>query len=176
VRTQSLKSERAERAYYAAEQSIASGNRPLAESDLNKLITRYDGTAAAYEGRLALTRLLYDDSKFQEGVAALKKAMPKLESSKDFASPAHLLLAAGYEQLKQFLAAANEYGAAAKAARFDPDRQRYEIWSARAYFLGGKVDEAKRIWTELAADSKGTVAGEARVRLGELVARPAPKS
>ena len=36
--------------------------------------------------------------------------------------------------------------------------------------LAGRKEDAKRIWTLLAADSKGTMAGEARLRLGELEA------
>jgi tetratricopeptide (TPR) repeat protein len=175
MRSKNLKAERAEKALFVAEQSIP-GNLPLAESDLRKLIVRYDGTQAAMQAQLALAQLLYDQGKYQEGVAELKKAVPKLESSKDFASSAHLLQAAGYEQLKKFLEAGNEYMSAAKTARFDSDRQRYESFAARSFQLGGRVEDAKRIWTRLAADSKGTVAGEARVRLGELTATPQPKS
>ena len=175
MRSQSLKAERADRAYLSVEQSIASGNLPLAESDLRKMITRYDGTPAAMEAELVLTQLMYQEGKYQDGLTALGKATPKLESSKDFASAAHLLLAAGYEQTRKFAGAAAEYEAAAKFARFDADRQRYQSFAAEDYLMAGRKDDAKRIWTVLAADSKGTVAGEARVRLGELLATPEPK-
>ena len=174
-RSQALKAQRAERAYAAAQQSIP-GNLPLAESDLNKLITRYDGTTAALQARLTLAQLYYDQGKYQQGIESLKKSMPKFEKSDLFASPAHLLLAAGYEQLHKFLDAAGEYGSAAKTSRFDQDRQRHESSEARAFLMAGRVDTAKEIWTRLAADSKGTVAGEARVRLGELTAKAQPKS
>src|SRR6476660_8134157 len=100
-RSQSLKSERAERAYFAAQQSIP-GNLPLAESDLRKLITRYDGTSAAQQARLTLAQLLFDENKFTQGIDELKKAMPSLEKSSDFAASGHLMMAAGYEQLKKF--------------------------------------------------------------------------
>jgi predicted negative regulator of RcsB-dependent stress response len=173
-RSKSLKGERAERAYFAAQQSVPS-NLPLAESDLRKLITRYQGTPAANQGALTLAQVLYDQSKYAEGVSALSKAIPDLKGS-DFESAGHLLLAAGYEQLKKYGDAANEYGLAAKAARFDQDRQRYETEQAHALLLAGQKDAAKKLWTDLAADSKGTVAGEARVRLGELTAQPEPKS
>ncbi len=176
IRSQNLKAERAEWAYYAAQQSMASGNMPLAESDLRKMITRYDETPSAMQARLTLAQLLYDQGKFQEGVTELIQALPKLESSKDFGSSARLLAAAGYEQLKKFAEAAAEYEAAAKTARFDEDRQRYQSMAAYSYLTAGRRDDAKRIWTILAADSKGTVAGEARVRLGELTAAPQPKS
>jgi predicted negative regulator of RcsB-dependent stress response len=174
-RSQSLKSERAERAYYAAQQSIP-GNLPLAQSDLRKLITRYDGTSAAQQARLTLAQLLFDENKFSQGIDELKKAMPSLEKSSDFAMSGHVMMAAGYEQLKKFNEAAAEYAAAAKSARFDQDRQRHESSEAHALLLAGKRDEDKAIWTRLGADSKGTVAGEARVRLGEMLAQPEPKS
>jgi predicted negative regulator of RcsB-dependent stress response len=174
-RSQSLKGERAERAYFAAQQSIP-GNLPLAESDLRKLVTRYDGTSAANQARLTLAQLLYDENKFADGVAELKKAIPSLEKSKDFGSAAHVMMAAGYEQLKKFDDAAAEYAAAAKADRFDADRQRHESSQALALLFAGKRDQAKAIWTRLGADSKGAVAGEARVRLGEMLAQPQPKT
>src|ERR1051326_1969484 len=68
-RSQSLKAEKAERALMAAEQSMP-GNMPLAESDLRKLITRYDGTPAAYQAQLSLARALYDEGKYQDGIAS----------------------------------------------------------------------------------------------------------
>jgi len=174
-RSESLKSQRADHAYFLAQQSIP-GNLPLAESDLQKMITRYDGTSAALQAQLTLAQLYYDQAKYQQGIESLKKSMPKLQKSKDFESAGHLLLASGYEQMKKFLDAASEYALAAKADRFDQDRQRHESAEARAYLLAGRTDTAKEIWTRLAADSKGTVAGEARVRLGELTAMPEPKS
>lgn len=173
-RSKSLKDERAERAYFAAQQSVPN-NLPLAESDLRKLVTRYGGTNAAKQAELTLAQILYDQSKYAEGVDVLKKAMGSLDRS-DFGASAHLLLASGYEQLKKYADAANEYGLAAKAARFDQDRQRHQTAQAHALLLAGQKDAARKLWTELAADSKGTVAGEARVRLGELTAQPEPKS
>src|SRR5260221_10243871 len=61
-RSQTLKEQKAERALMTAEQSIP-GNMPLAESDLRKLIQRYDGTPAAYQAQLTLARALYDEGK-----------------------------------------------------------------------------------------------------------------
>jgi hypothetical protein len=86
------------------------------------------------------------------------------------------VLAAGYEQLKKYSEAAAEYENAAKVERFDADRQRDMSLAAQAYLNGGNKAKAKEIWTALGADSKGVVAGEARVRLGELEAAPAPQS
>src|SRR5215208_6426664 len=94
TRSQHLKAERAERAFYLAEQSMAAGNMPLAESDLRKMITRYDGTPAAKQAVLTLAQLEYDQGKYQEGITFLKNAMAKLESSEDFGASGHIMLAA----------------------------------------------------------------------------------
>src|SRR5687767_1733777 len=114
TRSQNLKAERAERAYYSAQQSMAVGNMPLAESDLRKMITRYDGTPAAMQATLTLAQLLYDQGKHQEGVTLLKQATPKLEASEEFAASGHLMLATGYEQLRRFAEAGAEYQTAGK--------------------------------------------------------------
>ncbi len=175
-RSRELKAERAEKAYFDAQRSVVSGNLPLAESDLRKVVTRYDGAPAAAEARLALARVLYDQNKFQAGVDELRGAEEKVGKSSEFGSAVHAVLAGGYEQLKKFKEAGGEYEAAAKSARFEADRQRYQSLAARAYLTGGDAGKAKEIWTVLGADSKGAMAGEARVRLGELTALAEPKS
>ncbi|MEO5904174.1 MAG: tetratricopeptide repeat protein [Gemmatimonadaceae bacterium] len=172
TRSQALKSERAERAYIAAQRSAVSGNLPLAESDLRKMISRYDGAPAATQAKLALAQILFEEKKYQAGVDALKGT----EKAGDYSSSVHAVMAGGYEQLKKFKEAGAEYEEAAKVARFDADRQRYQSLAAKAYLNGGDSAKAKAIWTELGADSKGTVAGEARVRLGEMTANPEPRS
>jgi predicted negative regulator of RcsB-dependent stress response len=171
-RSQEMKAERAERAYYQAQQSVLSGNLPLAESDLRKMIARYENTPAGMQARIVLAQVLYDQGKVQEGVNELTRAEGKIGRSKNFGSSVHLVLAAGLEQLKKHKEAAQQYEKAAAAARFDPDRERYETLAARAYLNGGDTAKARELWTRLGADSKGTVAGEARVRLGELDAAP----
>jgi tetratricopeptide (TPR) repeat protein len=119
---------------------------------------------------------MYDQGKYQAGIDELKKAEDKIGSSKDYGAALHMVMAAGYEQLKNYNAAAQQYEEASKVARFDADRQRHLGQAAMAYLAAGNKEKAKQIWTELGADSKGAVAGEARVRLGELTATPAPKS
>ena len=175
-RSRELKAERAEKAYYAAQRSVTAGNLPLAESDLKKMITRYDGTQAATQARLQLAQILYDQGKFEEGVSELKKAADKVGSSEDFGSSVHLLTATGLDQMNKHAEAAAEYEKAAKVARFDADRQRYMSLAASSYLSAGNKTKAKEIWTDLGKDSKGAVAGEARVRLGEMEATPAPRS
>jgi predicted negative regulator of RcsB-dependent stress response len=176
IRSQNLKAERAEAAYFTAQRSVVAGNLPLAESDLRKMVTRYSGTPAAMEGSLILAQVMYDQGKVQQGLDELKKSADDIGDSKEFGSAVHVVLASGYEQLKKFADAGKEYEAAAEAARFKADGERYRSLAAKAYLSGGDSAKAKAIWTELGADSKGTVAGEARVRLGEMTAKPEPRS
>ena len=72
-RSQALRAEKSEKAYYQALQSIGSGNTPLAISDLRKLSVRYAGTRAAIQGTVALAQLLYEDGKYAEGLTVLNK-------------------------------------------------------------------------------------------------------
>ena len=175
-RSKDLKSERAEKAYYQAQRSVNAGNMPLAESDLKKMIERYDGTNASTLARIQLAQIMYDQGKYQAGIDQLKAAEDKVGSSKDYGAAVHMVMAAGYEQLKNYNAAAQQYEEASKVARFDADRQRHLGQAAMAYLEAGNKEKARQIWTDLGADFKGAVAGEARVRLGELIATPAPKS
>ena len=176
MRSRDLKAERAEKAYYTAVRSQAAGNLPLAESDLKKMIQRYDGTPAAAQARLQLAQIMYDQGKFQQGVDELKVAEDKTGSDEDYGAGTHLVMAAGLEQMKKFKEAGEQYEKAAKVARFDADRERFLSMAASAYLNGGDTAKAKQIWTDLGADSKGAVAGEARVRLGEISATPQPRS
>src|SRR6266550_1170924 len=67
-RSQSIKAQRAEAAYFQARQSAAAGNLPLAVSDLQKVVTRYAGTRAGAQAALSLAQALYDQKKFKDGI------------------------------------------------------------------------------------------------------------
>jgi hypothetical protein len=58
------------------------------------------------------------------------------------------------------------------ATEFPVDKAKYQSGAARDYMAAGKTEEAKAIWTELAKDDTSAEAAEARVRLGELTAKP----
>jgi predicted negative regulator of RcsB-dependent stress response len=169
-RSQSLKSQRAETAYFQARQAAAAGNIPLAVSDLQKVVSRYEGTNPGTQAALTLAQMLYDQKKYKEGLDVLKAAESKAPD--DFKPSIHVLEAAGNEELKDYVAAAEQYKLAAAATRFPLDKGEYQAAAARAYTAGGKVAEAKAIWTELAKDETSPSAAEARVRLGELEAKP----
>jgi predicted negative regulator of RcsB-dependent stress response len=169
LKAQTLKETHAEQAFQTAMQSAAAGNLPLAQSDLRKMSVRYNGTIAGTEGAMALAKISYDAGKYQEGIDALKAA----DAPDDMKYDLHRLAAVGYQDFGKPLDAAKEYEAAAKAARFDADRDLARADAASAYQAAGKRDEALKIWTDLAKDTKSPAAAEARVRLGELEATPA---
>ena len=169
-RSEALKAQRGEAAYFQARQSAAAGNLPLAVSDLQKVATRYEGTRAGAQASLTLAQALYQERKFKEGIAALKKAEAKAPA--DFRPSIHVLQADGYEELKDFVAAAEQYKLAGRETRFPLDKAQYQAAAARDYMAAGKTEDAKAIWTELAKDETGPMAAEAKVRLGELLAKP----
>jgi predicted negative regulator of RcsB-dependent stress response len=171
-RSRELKSERAERALFDAQRSLVSGNQQLAQSDLQKMVSRYDGTPAAAQGAMLLAQLLYDQGKYAEGVTVLEKASASRDS-KEFGSSLQALIAAGYESQGKFKDAADRYVRAADAALFPLEKQKLQADAARAYGAGGDKTKASALWKSLTTDPDSPVAGEARVRLGELSAQPA---
>ena len=169
-RSQSIKSQHAEAAYFQARQSAAAGNLPLAVSDLKKVVARYEGTSAGTQAAISLAQALYDQKKFKDGIDVLKKVEAKAPDQ--FRPSIHVIEAAGYEELKDFTAAAEQYKLAALATPFPVDKAKFQAGAARDYMAAGKTDQAKAIWTELAKDETSAEAAEARVRLGELTAQP----
>jgi tetratricopeptide (TPR) repeat protein len=169
-RSQALRAQRAEAQYFQARQAGAAGNLPLAVSDLQKVATRYEGTQAGAQAALTLAQTLYDQKKYKEGVSALQKVEGKVPD--DFKPSVHTLEAAGYEQLKDFVNAAEQYKSAALASRFPADKSQYKASAARDYMAAGKTAEAASIWTEIAKEDTGPMASEAKVRLGEVLAKP----
>lgn len=169
-RSQTIKSQRAESAYFQARQAAASGNLPLAVSDLRKVVVRYEGTRAGTQAALSLAQALYGEKKFKEGIETLKNAEAK--ALDDFRPSIYLLEAAGYEELKDFVPAAEQYKRAAQATEFPVDKAKFEAAAARSYMAAGKTEEARAIWAELVKDETRPEAAEARVRLGELTAKP----
>lgn len=169
LRSEAIKGQRAEAAYESAIQSVASGNLPLAQSDLKKAATRYAGTNGGNESSMALAKIYYQQNKFQDGIDALKA--PAAEKG-DMQYEARLLVASGYEGLTKWAEAAKEYESAAAIARFDADKASAMAMAARAYQAGGNKAAATKIWTDLLADPKSSFATEAQIRLGELQAAP----
>lgn len=163
-RNKAAEAQSAEAALGKAEQSVFSGNLPLAQSDLKKVVDRYDGTPAADRARLLMAQVLYGQGKYADGI----KQLEGLTGSKTMGASAEGLIATGYESQGKFKEAAEHYAKAADAATFATDKANFKASEARAYTSAGDSAAARKLWTELADDPTGPVAGEARVRLGEL--------
>ena len=156
-----------------AAQTIQSGNIALAQSDLEKLVTRYEGTNAAAQAAFELANIYYGQGQFDRGIAVLQQ----LAKSSDDAlvkAMAENGVAAGYEGAGKFADAAGHYRTAADLTRLEDERDIYLASAARAYQAAGNEAEAVAIWRRL-AESEGPQAAEARVRLGELTAEAAKR-
>jgi tetratricopeptide (TPR) repeat protein len=169
-RSVELRSERAEVAYFRARQAFDMRNFDLAEPDLRAVVTRYPGTSGGTLAALALAQALYETGRHADGIQMLRDVSGR--AARDIRPEVHALIAAGHENLGQFEEAAGEYERAAEIARFPRDRLTYQAMAARAYGSAGRGEEALAIWRELESEPTQFLANEARVRIGELSARP----
>ena len=169
------KAENADKQLVLAKQSMQPGNPnvQLAEADLGKVADRYAGTPAGAEAGLLLGQLKLEKGDYQGAVTYLKGLAEKLASGPN-ASAVRGLLGDAYAQQEKPADAAAEYERAAGLTTM-PNEKAYLLSKAgHAYMAAGKHPEARRIWEGLAASQDSpSLAAEARVRLGELVASPA---
>jgi predicted negative regulator of RcsB-dependent stress response len=159
---------RASEALASAQAVVQSGNAALAQSDLTAMIQRYGGTKAGTQARLLLAQVMFAQSKFEEGLRELEAVGPQ----EPFVASYHALKAAGLEQTNKPAEAAAEYERAANAAATDLAKASYQSDAARTHLVAGNRDAALRIWEAMAADDANPLAGEAKVRVGELKAKP----
>jgi hypothetical protein len=174
LQSAALKTSRADEALGAAEQSFASGNLALAQSDLEKMVMRYDGTSAAHQGTMLLALVFYQQGKYQEGVAIMRAAVAKAGSG-PFATASLRLLGDGYLELGTPAEAADSYKKAAQLSAYETERARLRLMAAGAYALAGNQVAAAAIWEDLAKSPTATVANEARLRLGQHQTKPATR-
>ena len=176
LRSRQIESENAARALMNAKQSMAAGNLPLAQNDLQNVYSRYGSTPSGVEAAMLLAQMDYDAGKFQDGLTILQKAAGSSAAS-DVQSTILSLEGDGYAQMKQLDKAAKWYeDAAAAAATMQTEHAFLEAKAARTYAEAGDTAKARQVWSRLATDPKTqAVAAEARVRLGELTAQVAKK-
>ena len=171
-RSVELKAENAERTLVVAEQTLAQGNMPAAQSELEKVVARYPKTAAGVEASMMLAQLHYQKAEYQQGIDLLERAAGQ-GAAKPRKAAIQALAGDGHAELGEFAEAAASYAAAADAAEFELDELAYRVKAAYAHMNAGNRDAALAIWTELAKDPLSPAAGEAKIRLGELQAQPA---
>ena len=173
-RSGELKRVNAERGLNQAKQSIAAGNAPLAQTDLERVATRYKGTPAGAQAAMLLAQMRYDEGKFAEGLQLL-------QGYRSSAGPAEAsvlgLIADGHLASGKAQEAADSYSEAAEATDLKGEKAMYESKAARALMAAGKNAEAKVIWERLLENPDAAVIwNEAQMRLGELSAVPAGRS
>jgi len=173
--SQRTKEINASKALLLAQQSMNSGNPALAKSDLEKMAARYSGTSAGSEGAMLLAQLDFDQAKFQEGIATLERAAKS--APQPLEAEIRSLMGDGYLSMRNPVAAAKEYERAAELTGHEMDRASQQARAARAYTVAADTAKARQLWEALSRNTKNlSVAAEAKVRLGELDAKPATKS
>jgi tetratricopeptide (TPR) repeat protein len=170
-----LKATRAEQALVTAERSFFSGNDALAESELARVVSRYEGTTAGVRAQILLAQARYRQGRHAEGVAGLESVV-NASAAKPYKAAIYALIAAGLEDQGNYAGAAAAYGSASSAAITDLERDSFKGDQARVLQSSGKAEEALKLWQELAADDNSAIAGEAKLRVGELSTKAASRS
>ena len=159
--------EKASRALYEAQAPLSEGKLPEAAAALEKVANRYGSTAAGQQASLLLAHALFDQKKYDAGIAALQKAQGS--ASADFAASFEATIGSGYEAQSKFVDAAEHFGKAAALAKFPMEKGTFLSAQARALMSGNKPAEARKVWEELRKDESLPFAQEAQVRIGEIV-------
>lgn len=158
--------EKASAALYQAEAPLAAGKLAEAQAALQKVATRYASTSAGQQAALLLAQVFFDQKQYDAGIKSLETAAGG--ASPDFAASMEGLIAMGYDAKGDFGKAAEHFAKASGLAKFALDKGQYRASQARSLMSGNKLDDAKKIWEDLALDEGMAVAQEAKVRLGEI--------
>ena len=176
MRSAEIKRTNAERQLNQAKQSLASGNVPLAQSDLQRAATRYKGTSAGAQAAMLLAEMRFEEGKAADGLKILE---PYQNAAASGASLPAIWSLSGDGQLLALNVdgAVSSYQKAAEASPYPGEKAQLKARAARALMAAGKNAEARTIWEKLLADPTAlSVHNEAQIRLGELTAAPASKS
>ena len=171
TKSRQIRTENAERFLMSAQQSMAQNNLPLAQTDLERVVTQYGGTPAAVQAALLLAQLHYDQARYQQGIDVLERIVDT-RAAEPMRPAVHALIGDGYLELGQPADAASRYQEAADETGYESDRDFYRSQAARALVAAGDTSAATEIWRGLAEDPESPVAAEAKVRLGELTTEP----
>src|SRR3954462_11795108 len=158
----------AARSLNQARTAAEAGNLPLASSELQRLITTYQGTDAASEAVIALNQVRMINGQSELAAVGLREYLAS-KPAKKYLAPAHGLLGAALENSKRWAEAADAYNEAANAADLDYLKASYLVDAGRAYREAGKTQDAERAYrTVLQKYPTSPRFTEAQVRLAEL--------
>lgn len=168
----SLASQNADRMLLDAKRSLGSGNAPLAESDLKKVVERYGDTPSGIEAGMLVGQMHLERGDAAGAVTWLQTLASKAGTGSN-AAAVRGLLGDALEQSGKTAEAAAEYEKAAGATKMPNERTVLQSKAGYAYMAAGKAAEARRVFGLLATQQEsGAMAAEARVRLGELSVAP----
>ncbi len=158
----------AARSLNQARAAAEAGNLPLASSELQKLISAYEGTDAASEAVITLNQVRMINGQSELAVVGLREFLAG-NPPEQYVAPAHGLLGAALENSKRWADAGTAYIQASNAAKVDYLKATYLIDAGRSFREGGKLDEATRAYRSV-LEKYPTSASvtEAEVRLAEL--------
>ncbi|MEO5815861.1 MAG: tetratricopeptide repeat protein [Gemmatimonadaceae bacterium] len=158
----------ADRQLVVAKQSLQSGNLPLAEADLKKVVDKYPDRAAGSEAGLLLAQLKIERADYAGAVTGLRDLATKVSSGPN-AAAVRGLLGDALAQLDKAADAAVEYEKAAGVTTMPNEKSYWQAKAARAYLTAGKTPEARKLFEVLAVQTENeAISTEAHVRLGEL--------
>lgn len=169
ARSGQIKETRGAEALQAAEAAYSAGGPAAAQAELQKVYTRYAGTAAGTQAALLSAQWYYEAGQADSGLAAVAAAIGKAPSYQRAGLLA--MQAAGKSAKGEHAGAAKDLEAAAAATNLATERDGYRMAAARAYVAAGDVANAERIYTEISGREDSQYAGEARLRLSEIKAK-----
>lgn len=142
-------------------------NYPLAASELAKVIANYSGTNAAAEARILLANSRLLEKQPQQAVTVLKDFAPGAPQA--YRAQAYGLLGAAYENMGKPRDAGEAYENGSAAARLDFLKAQMLSDAGRAWTIAGDTTKAVAAYRRIVNEfGKEGIAGEAKVRLGEL--------
>ena len=157
-----------ERQLATAKQSLMSGNAPLAETDLKKVVDKYAGKPAGAEAGLLLAQLRMDKGDYAAAAGGLRDLAAKVTSGPN-AAQIRSLLGDALAQSGKPAEAAVEYERASTVTTHPNEKNWLLAKAARSYNSARKTAEARKLYEALAAQSESeAVSSEAKVRLGEM--------
>lgn len=168
-RSAQIKEVRGAEALAAAEAAYTGGGQAAAQPELQKVLTRYAGTAAGTQAALLSAQWYYEAGQADSGLASVSAGLAKAKRHQRAGLLA--MQAMGKGMKGEFAAAAKDFEAAAAAAALESERDGYRMDAARSYAAAGDTAAAARIYEEIAERDDSGYSTEARLRLGEIKAK-----
>lgn len=128
-------------------QALSSGNAALARRDLQSLVSQFDGTPAAREGRILLARSYLADGQPDQAVPVVRPLAGDLDDP--LGVPAASLLADAYEAAEDFERAEAVLLQVAERARFGFERRAALADAARIRMEQGDALGAAELYARL---------------------------